>query len=474
MRRKITETLLKWKQSGMDECALLIDGARRVGKSFIVEEFAKAEFPGYLVINFKYVGNDVRETFDEYLSRMDAFFQRLFLVLGVAPPPRGSLIVFDEVQAFPRAREAIKPLVADGRYHYVETGSLLSIRKNTDGILVPSEERHVKMHPMDFEEFLWADGADGLMDVIREAFARRKSLGPLHRRAMDELRAYMLVGGMPQAVAKYVSDRDLAAVDRTKRDILELYRGDVSKHAGAQAPKVQAMWDAIPAQLSRHEKRYNLADLGENARMREYEDPAFWLKDSMTCNFCYNATEPNLGLALSADHATFKCYLADTGLLVSHAFDESGLGADPPPPPDGRSVHQRGDARGERRGADARRLGPQALLLLADLPDRPQGAHRDRLPDRQVQAGPQEQREPDRGEERKAPPPRLAGQVPAEVPRLPRRTVPLPRRRRPDDGLRPHVPPALHGRRALSLPPALARNAVDSTRRTTAELVLPQ
>lgn len=328
MRRKITETLLKWKQSGMDECALLIDGARRVGKSFIVEEFAKAEFPGYLVINFKYVGNDVRETFDEYLSRPDVFFQRLFLVLGVAPPPRGSLIVFDEVQAFPRAREAIKPLVADGRYHYVETGSLLSIRKNTEGILVPSEERHVKMHPMDFEEFLWADGADGLMDVIREAFARRKSLGSLHRRAMDELRAYMLVGGMPQAVAKYVSSRDLAAVDQTKRDILELYRGDVSKHAGAQAPKVQAMWDAIPAQLSRHEKRYNLADLGENARMREYEDPAFWLKDSMTCNFCYNATEPNLGLALSADHATFKCYLADTGLLVSHAFDESELASE--------------------------------------------------------------------------------------------------------------------------------------------------
>lgn len=328
LQRKITKTLMEWKNSSKEECALLIDGARRVGKSFIVEKFAKAEFPAYVVINFKYVGNDVKETFNEYLSRPDTFFQRLFLVLGVAPLPRGSLIVFDEVQAFPRAREAIKPLVADGRYHYVETGSLLSIRRNTEGILVPSEERHVKMYPMDFEEFLWADGAEGLMDAIRDAFARRESLGPLHRRAMDEFRTYMLVGGMPQAVAKSVATRDLAAVDRVKRDILDLYRADIAKHAGASAARVQAMWNAIPAQLSRHEKRYNLADLGENARRREYEEPAFWLQDSMACNFCYNATEPNLGLSFSADHATFKCYMGDTGLLVSHAFDENELTAE--------------------------------------------------------------------------------------------------------------------------------------------------
>lgn len=328
LQRKITKTLMEWKNSSKEECALLIDGARRVGKSFIVEEFAKAEFPAYVVINFKYVGNDVKETFNEYLSRPDTFFKRLFLVLGVAPLPRGSLIVFDEVQAFPRAREAIKPLVADGRYHYVETGSLLSVRRNTEGILVPSEERHVKMYPMDFEEFLWADGAEGLMDAIRDAFARRESLGPLHRRAMDEFRTYMLVGGMPQAVAKSVATRDLAAVDRVKRDILDLYRADIAKHAGASAARVQAMWDAIPAQLSRHEKRYNLADLGENARRREYEEPAFWLQDSMACNFCYNATEPNLGLSFSADHATFKCYMGDTGLLVSHAFDENELTAE--------------------------------------------------------------------------------------------------------------------------------------------------
>ena len=319
------EILKKWRVADSSECALLIDGARRVGKSFIVEEFAKTEYPAYLMINFKYAGSDVKETFREYLDRLDLFFERLFLVLGRKPLPRGSLIIFDEVQEFPRAREAIKPLVADGRYHYIETGSLVSIKKNVEGILIPSEERHIKMYPMDFEEFLWANGETSMMDAIRDAFSARESLGPLHRRAMDMFRTYMLVGGMPQSVKKYVETHDFDKVDRTKRDILELYRNAIAKYAGSQSLKVQRMWDAIPAQLSRHEKSYNLADLDSNARMREYEEPAFWLKDAMTCNFCYNATEPNLGLSLSADHTTFKCYMADTGLLVSHAFDENEL-----------------------------------------------------------------------------------------------------------------------------------------------------
>ena len=324
-KRKITETLRKWKNEDCNECALLIDGARRVGKSFIVEEFAKSEFPGHLVINFKYASTDVKETFNEYLDRLDLFFQRLFLTVGNKPLPKGSLIVFDEVQAFPRAREAIKPLIADGRYHYIETGSLISIKKNTDGILIPSEERHVKMYPMDFEEFLWASGQEALMPIIREAFEKRESLKNLHRLAIDEFKAYLLVGGMPQAVKKYVQTHDFGAVDRVKRDILELYRAGIVKHAGSQANKVMLMWDGIPAQLSAHEKTYKLSDLAPEARLREYADPIFWLQDAMTCNFCYNSTEPNLGLALSSDHTTFKCYMADTGLLVSHAFDENTL-----------------------------------------------------------------------------------------------------------------------------------------------------
>jgi len=325
MRRKITETLQKWKREDAGESALLIDGARRVGKSYSVEAFAKASYEDYLLINFKYVGEDVKETFREYLGDLDTFFRRLFLVLNRKPLPRGSLLVFDEVQDFPRAREAIKPLVADGRYHYIETGSLISIRRNTEGILIPSEERHVKMYPMDFEEFLWATEKESLMPVIRESFAARQPLRTLHRSAMDAFRTYMLVGGMPQAVVKYVKTHDFFAVDRVKRDILELYRAAIVKYAGKMAGRVQAMWDDIPAQLSRHEKTYHLVDLGENARLREYEEPIFWLQDAMTCNFCYNATEPNLGLALSKEHTTFKCYMSDTGLLVSHAFDENEL-----------------------------------------------------------------------------------------------------------------------------------------------------
>lgn len=324
-RRKITETLKKWKEEESRECAILIDGARRVGKSFAAESFAKEEFPAYLLINFKYASNDVKETFNEYLGRLDIFFQRLFLLTHTKPLPRGSLIIFDEVQEFPRAREAIKPLVADGRYCYIETGSLVSIEENTKNILIPSEERHVKMYPMDFEEFLWADGQDSLMPMIRDAFDTRTSLKNLHRLAMDEFKAFLLVGGMPQAVKKYVATRDFESVDCAKRDILELYRADIVKHAGAQASKVLAFWDAIPAQLSNHEKTYKISDLSPEARVRDYADPIFWLKDSRTCNFCYNATEPNLGLALSADHTTFKCYMADTGLLVSHAFDENEL-----------------------------------------------------------------------------------------------------------------------------------------------------
>ena len=328
MRRKIYDKLLAWKKGANRECALLIDGARRVGKSFIVEEFAKNEYDAYLLINFQHVGRDVKETFEEYLGNLDVFFRRLFQLSDVKPLPKGrSLIIFDEVQAFPRAREAIKRLVEDGRYDYVETGSLVSIRKNTEGILLPSEERHLKMYPMDFEEFLWADGNDGLMDLVRESFSRREPMRTLHRRAMDEFRAYLVVGGMPQAVKKYVATHDFNEVDLIKRDILELYRGGIVKHAGAQSLKVESVWDRIPAQLSRHEKKFCLSDIAPGARYREYEEPVFWLKDSMTVNLCYNATEPNVGLSLSADHASFKCYMADTGLLISHAFDENALAA---------------------------------------------------------------------------------------------------------------------------------------------------
>ncbi|MDO4332688.1 MAG: DUF4143 domain-containing protein, partial [Eubacteriales bacterium] len=237
-----------------------------------------------------------------------------------------SLIIFDEVQLFPKARSAIKYLVADGRYDYVETGSLMSIRKNVQDIVIPSEERHIKMHPMDFEEFLWGMGNDTLMDIIRKCYATKKPMGQaMHRKAMDYFRQYLIVGGMPQAVQEYAESRDFDKVDQVKRDILTLYRADIIKHAMGYEMKVESIFDEIPAQLQKHEKKFKISSLKKEARFRDYEDAMFWLADSMIANICYNSTAPNIGLKLNMDRMTLKCYMGDTGLLISHAFDENGI-----------------------------------------------------------------------------------------------------------------------------------------------------
>ncbi|MBR3957730.1 MAG: ATP-binding protein [Kiritimatiellae bacterium] len=329
MKRKTYSKLLEWKQQEHGESALLIEGARRVGKSWLVEEFAKNEYDAHLLLDFSRIGDDIKAIFHNHLDDIDEFFHLLLNALGVRLPHRRSLVVFDEVQLFPRAREAIKALVADGRYDYVETGSLMSIKENTNGILIPSEESHLKMFPMDFEEFLWATGNDDLMDVIAEHFTARRPLGPaLHRRAMACFREYLVVGGMPQAVAKYAASRELAAADREKRKILALYRDDIARHAGRYAGKVRRVFDELPSQLSRHEKRFRLSALGKNAKARTYEDAFLWLEDAMIVNVCYNATEPSVGLRMNRDSSAFKCYMADTGLLVSHAFDAQELAAE--------------------------------------------------------------------------------------------------------------------------------------------------
>lgn len=326
MKRKIIDSLSRWRKEEHGESALLVEGARRVGKSWIVEEFAKQEYDAYLVLDFSRIDEGVKMLFNDYLYRLDEFFPRLQNIMGMKLPQKRSLIVFDEVQKFPRAREAIKALVADGRYDYIETGSLLSIKENTNDILIPSEESHLKMYPMDFEEFLWALGDNSLMDIIRECFAAKKPMGQtMHRRAMERFREYMVVGGMPQVVAKYASSRVLADADREKRKILTLYRDDIAKHAKRYARRVRRIFDEIPSQLSRHEKRFMLSSLGKNAKMRSYEDAFLWLEDAMIVNTCYNATEPNVGLRLNQDSSAFKCYMGDTGLLVSHAFDIRAL-----------------------------------------------------------------------------------------------------------------------------------------------------
>lgn len=326
MKRKIYTELLKWKNDSSGKTALLIDGARRVGKSYIAEEFAKTEYKSYIIIDFNRAGIEVKELFNNYLNDLDTLFMYLSAYYNVKLYKGNSLIIFDEVQLFPRARAAIKYLVADGRYSYMETGSLMSIKKNVSDIVIPSEERHIKMYPMDFEEFLWAIGNDTLMDIIKNRYAGKEPMGQaMHRKAMDFFRQYLIVGGMPQAVEEYLQSHDFNKVDQIKRDILTLYRGDITKHASGYEMKVAGIFDEIPAQLQKHEKKFKLSSLKKEARLRDYEDALFWLQDAMIINTCFNSTEPSIGLKLNMDRITLKCYMADTGLLISHAFDEKGI-----------------------------------------------------------------------------------------------------------------------------------------------------
>lgn len=326
MKRKIYDSLVKWKNESAGSTALLIDGARRVGKSYIAEEFAKAEYRSYIMIDFNKAPEEIKDLFKNYLNDMDTFFMYLSNFYNVKLYERETLIILDEVQLFPYARSAVKYLVADGRYDYIETGSLMSIKKNVRDILIPSEERHIKMFPLDFEEFLWAFDNVLLMDYIRNCFEKRKPMGQaLHRKAMDYFRQYMIVGGMPQAVEAYIQNRDFDKTDRIKRDILELYRADIAKHAEGYEMKVLQIFDDIPAQLQKHDKKFKLSSLKKEARFRDYESAIFWLSDAMIANMCYNATSPEIGLKLNMDRLTLKCYMADTGLLISHSFDENGI-----------------------------------------------------------------------------------------------------------------------------------------------------
>jgi len=326
MKRKIEEKLLKWKKESNGKTALLIDGARRVGKSYIVEEFAKQHYKSYILIDFNQVGSEITDLFDMNLRDLDSFFMYLSAAFNVKLYKRESLIIFDEVQLYPRARAAIKYLVADGRYDYIETGSLMSIKKNVKNIVIPSEERHVKMYPMDFEEFLWAKGEDLIIPIIRNCFEEKKPLGQaLHRKIMTLFREYVIIGGMPQVVKEYIESGDFETADLVKRDILTLYREDIQKYASGYEKKVESIFDEIPAQLSKHEKKFTLSSLGKGSRFRDYENSFLWLQDSMIANVCFNSTEPNIGLKLNRDNSSYKVYMGDTGLLISHAFDENGI-----------------------------------------------------------------------------------------------------------------------------------------------------
>lgn len=326
-KRDIYENLRTWKKRSNGRTALLIEGARRVGKSTIVKKFGDENYRSNILIDFSIAPKTIRDNFEENLTDLDRFYQILSIEYGTRLYPRESLIIFDEVQKFPKARQVVKHLVADGRYDIIETGSLISIKENVEDIVIPSEERKLRMYPMTFPEFLVASNEEMLLEHIRECYNNGIPLEtPLHKRATHLVREYMLVGGMPQSVNAFLENgRDFFAADEQKRAILELYRGDIRKAQHRYSSKVAALFEYIPGYLSTLEKKVVLSRVDGNGDFNRYGDPLFWLGDSMMCNLCYRCSDPNVGFALNLDDSSVKCYMADTGLLVSLAFSENEL-----------------------------------------------------------------------------------------------------------------------------------------------------
>ena len=317
-RRKIYDRLLKWKKERSGESAILVQGARRVGKSTIVEQFAKQEYQSYILIDFSKCTKEVFHLFDD-ISDLNHLFMRLQLAYGVSLHERNSVIVFDEVQKQPLARQAIKHLVADGRYDYIETGSLISIRKNVKDIIIPSEETRINMYPMDYEEFRWALDDTDTIPLLRSISEKPVPLGDAaHRKLLRDFRLYMLVGGMPQAVNKYLETNNLAEVDNTKREILDLYDGDFLKID--DSGKLSMLFNAIPAELNKNASRYQVSSVIENGKADRLTEYIADLRESMTVNMAYHVSDPNAGMSFYKDLDRYKMFLADTGLFVTLAF----------------------------------------------------------------------------------------------------------------------------------------------------------
>lgn len=325
--RKIYSKLLDWKNNSKGEKALMIEGARRIGKSTIVEEFASKEYKSYILIDFNDTSEIVKDAFNKYLNDLDTFFMILSTEYNVQLHQRESIIVFDEVQQYPKARQSIKKLVKDGRYDYLETGSLISIKENVKDITIPSEERKIKMYPMDFEEFCWALNEKSLIEYIKKCYSELKPLEEdFHHKAMLLFKQYMLVGGMPKCVSKYIeNERSFKVADEEKRDIITLYKDDISKIDVKYRSKVSSIFDQIPSFLSQHEKRVRLSNIEKNSTYPMYQETFYWLGDSMIANECFSCKDPNVGLSLNEDRTSVKCYMGDTGLLVSHAFSENEI-----------------------------------------------------------------------------------------------------------------------------------------------------
>ena len=322
-KRKIYDSMLKWKQERNGETALLIQGARRIGKSTIAEEFARKEYKSYILIDFSKVSKEVRDLFND-VSDLNYILLRLQFIFQVELYERKSVIIFDEVQLQPLARQAIKHLVKDGRYDYIVTGSLISVWSKSRNIIIPSEETKIDMFPMDFEEFRWALGDKATIPLLRKAFESKTALGDaVHRKLMRDIRLYMLVGGMPQAVSAYIKTNNFMAVDRVKRDIIALYEEDFIKLDNSGRAK--AMYNAIPAQLSRNTSRYQIGNAVPDEKIDRVINIIKDMEDSMTTNIAFHTDDPNIGLALTKNQEYFKMYTSDTGLFVTLAFMDSDV-----------------------------------------------------------------------------------------------------------------------------------------------------
>lgn len=321
-KRKIYQEFLRWKQESQGKTALLVEGARRVGKSTIVKEFARREYETYILIDFNKASSAIKHLFDDLMD-LDFIFLTLQTTYRTQLRERKSVIVFDEVQKCPNARQAIKYLVEDGRYDYIETGSLISIKKNTKDITIPSEEDRLQMYPMDYEEFRWALDDMATIPLLQSFWEHKRALGAAFRTAMRDFRLYMLVGGMPQAVKAYIETKDLSLVDKTKRGIIQLYEEDF--HKIDDTGRLSKLYRSIPGQLSRKTKRFVSSSVIGKAEEEKLAELLNALEDSKTVNMVYHADDPNVGMGLTKNLDRFKVYAADTGLFVTLAFWDKGF-----------------------------------------------------------------------------------------------------------------------------------------------------
>ena len=321
-KRKIYDMLLEWKNSPVKNSALLIEGARRIGKSTIVEEFGKREYDDYLLIDFMYVIDEVKNLFKD-LSNLDLFFSRLFLLLGKTLK-KGSLIIFDEVQFCPLARQSIKKLVKDGRYDYIETGSLLSIRDNTINISIPSEERRIEMFPMDYEEFLWAFDDESTANLLRQIYNSKDEIdNSTHHRLMNNFRLYLALGGMPKVISIFKETNSFIEAEKEKQDIIKLYKDDLLKHDLKYGTSCRLLYNNLVNELNNNNSRFRINKIFNNPKKSSLlYDSLFDLSESKVCNVCYESTDPSYGLELSKRETFFKLYSSDIGLMTSLSYDE--------------------------------------------------------------------------------------------------------------------------------------------------------